>query len=85
MIPGVRFLSGDGLKVFQKGFHGTLAESTLKLAMVIEEDPKHFGDDEDDLTMGDSQYEIFSHPFSPFFQPLSMAGGTERSCLAGKG
>lgn len=47
--PGIQIFSGDGLKVFLKSFHCTQAEGTLKLTIVLEEDAKHFGDDEDPL------------------------------------
>jgi hypothetical protein len=55
-----------------------------KPAVVLEEDPQHPGDGEDNLAVGNIQKKLFSHPLAPLLKPLGVAGGTKSSGATGK-
>jgi hypothetical protein len=50
-------------------------------AVVLEEEPEHLGDGEDDLAVRDIEEKLLSHPLAPLLQAFGMAGGTEAAVL----
>jgi len=75
---------GQAFEVTGQGPEGAAAEIPQKPALVLEEDPQHPGDNEDDLTVRDTQKECLPHPFSALLQPLGMARRTKSPGAAGK-
>jgi hypothetical protein len=55
----------------------SLSSDLRTLTLVLEEDPEHFGDAEDDLPVGDIQEESLLHAFAPFLKAFGMARGEE--------
>lgn len=49
---GAKLLTCHGLKVIQESPHRSMAEFAEELAFVLEEEPQHPGDGEDDLMVG---------------------------------
>lgn len=62
-----------------------MAKIAQELALELEEDPQHPGDDEDDLTVGDIEKKRLTDPLSPLLQPLGMAGEAETPSFTREG
>jgi len=65
------------LEVTDQGPEGAAAEVPQKPALVLEEDPQHFGDGEDDLAMRHVQEKLLPHPLAPLLDPLGMTRRAE--------
>ena len=55
----------DSCKIAGQGAKGAAAEFSQKPAVILEEDPEHPGDSEDNLAVGDIQKKLLSHPLAP--------------------
>jgi hypothetical protein len=67
-----------------QGAESAAAELAQQPAVVLEEDPQHPGDGEDDLAVGDIEEQIFPHPLAPLLQAFGVAGRAKSSSAAGK-
>jgi len=72
------------MQEFFKCPHRRETERSEKLSLEAEEQTQHFGDGEDDLTVGDIQQELLPHPLSPFLTAFCLTGGTKAAGFAGK-
>jgi hypothetical protein len=69
---------------FHKRTYRTEAEIIEEFSLVPEEKTQHLRDGEDNLPVRDIQEKFLPHPLTPLLSSLSMTGGTESACLAGK-
>ncbi|MFO7733235.1 MAG: hypothetical protein R6X21_06250 [Candidatus Aminicenantes bacterium] len=76
--PGHELAPRDSLEITDQGAKSAAAEWTQELPVVLEEEPEHPGDGEDNLAVGDIQKESLPHPLGPFLPPLRMARRAKR-------
>lgn len=81
---GHKFTPGDSFEITGQGAKGQAAEFTQELAVILEENPEHLRDGEDDLTVGDIEEKLLPHPLAPLLKALGMAGGTKSPGAAGE-
>ena len=70
---------GHNFEITGQGPEGQAAKIPQEPALVLEEDPKHPGDGEDHLAVGDIQEKLLPHPLAPFLEPLGMTRRAEAS------
>jgi hypothetical protein len=82
--PRRKHAPGHNLEVSGQGPEGAAAEIGEEPALVLEEDPQHLGDGEDDLTVWHVQEKRLPHPLAPLLQTLGMTRGAESPGAAGE-
>jgi len=81
---GHKLSLGHNFEITDQGAESAMAELGQKSAAVLEEDPQHPGDGEDDLAVRDIKKKCLPHPLAPLLKPLGVARGTEPPGAAGE-
>jgi len=81
---GCKRAPGHNLEIAGQGPEGRAAEIPQKPTLVLEEDPQHPGDGENDLAVRNIQEKLLPHPLAPFLKALGMTRRAEASGAAGE-
>jgi len=74
MTPGGQGFPSRDFEISVQGLQRRAAEITQKPPMILEENPQHLGNREDDLPMQNIPKQPFPHPLAPDLNTLGLTG-----------